>query len=156
MPHGNFKHGESWATGRTREYRSFECMHSRCRNPNDQDYPRYGGRNICVCKGWDDYPTFLNDMGRCPPNHSIDRIDNNGHYSCGHCEECLVKEWKMNCKWSPPKEQANHRSSNRIVVINGISKNLCQWCEETGVPVTTAWNRLKRGVPPEEAFKKTC
>ncbi len=152
--HGNFKHGES-GPNRTREYRSWGALIGRCYNSNDAAFNGYGGRQIKVCIRWRNYIAFITDMGRCPPGYEIDRIDNDGNYSCGHCEECLSNGWPMNCKWSLPKEQAGHRRSTHWVTINGVVKPLTIWCQELGIPVTTAWNRLNRGIPPELAFNKS-
>jgi hypothetical protein len=49
---------------------------------------------------------FFLDMGECPPTYEIDRIDVNGNYSCGHCEQCIAHDWPMNCRWTTSQVNA--------------------------------------------------
>jgi hypothetical protein len=93
-----------------REYVSWLAAKGRCFNAFNNKYHNYGGRGITMCHKWHkSFRSFYRDMGQCPPNHSIDRINNNGNYSCGKCPQCLQNHWTFNCKWSTPKEQANNR-----------------------------------------------
>ena len=52
-----------------------------------------------VCKRWVVFANFLKDMGECPDNYSIERIDVNGNYT------------PKNCKWIPMKAQSKNRRS---------------------------------------------
>jgi hypothetical protein len=98
------KHGET-RSGMTPEYRAWGDMRHRCRNPTAKSFKWYGGRGIAVCERWDDFRSFLADMGRKPgPEYSIDRIDNDGNYEPG------------NCRWATAKQQSNnHRKSNQYL-----------------------------------------
>jgi hypothetical protein len=62
---------------------------------------RYGGRGITVCLRWRRFENFLADMGSCPDNLTLDRINNDGNYEPG------------NCRWTTWEEQMLNRRSNR-------------------------------------------
>ncbi len=96
-------HGEGSNKNSSPEYVSWRAMRKRCR----YDHPcwkDYGGRGISVCERWDNsYSNFLSDIGRKPtPQHSLDRIDNNGNYE------------PSNCRWASKKEQIENRRVKRI------------------------------------------
>ncbi len=69
----------------TPTYNSWRAMRERCRNPNNSKYYRYGGRGIEVCKRWDSFTAFRDDMGERPKKTTLDRIDNDGNYTPSNC-----------------------------------------------------------------------
>ncbi|MGE0190252.1 MAG: hypothetical protein AB7Q04_13325 [Steroidobacteraceae bacterium] len=92
------RHGMS----QTRTYRIWVHMIQRCHNKNRPRYKDYGGRGIKVCDKWrESFDCFFADMGECPENQTIDRINNNGDYC------------KKNCKWSTYKEQMTNKRKRR-------------------------------------------
>lgn len=133
------RHGLSYLP----EYRIWQAMVQRCTNPAHQAYPNYGGRGITVCAQWLDSPAqFIEDMGRRPSaRHEIDRKDNDKGYEPG------------NCRWTTRKVNARNRRSSRMVVLNGQSRPLVEWCEVFGIPADTAKMRLDAGWTPEAVFK---
>jgi hypothetical protein len=101
------KHGMS----RTPEYRAWAGLKSRCTNPNVEGFKHWGGRGIKVCRAIrKSFVYFFGLVGRRPSkNHSIDRRNNNRHYSCGKCKECRNNRWKMNMRWATSSQQMNNR-----------------------------------------------
>lgn len=86
----------------TTEYNSWMSMISRCTRKEHQSYPYYGGRGITICKRWDTFKNFIQDMGNKPtPSHSIDRIDNDKGY------------YPKNCKWSTKSQQRKNQRKRK-------------------------------------------
>ena len=129
---------------RTPEYNSWQAIRARCYNKKRSSYPHYGGRGITVCPRWrESFEAFYEDMGPRPsPNHSINRIDNDGPYS------------PDNCEWANDKEQANNRRDNINVTFNGLTLNITQWGKKLGISRTLIGNRLRDGWTVEDALTR--
>jgi hypothetical protein len=127
----------------TPEYRIWHGMKARCLYPGNGNYERYGGRGIKVCDRWkDSFPAFLADMGPRPSDeHSIDREDNDGNYEPG------------NCRWATIEVQANNRSNNIRLEIDGRAMTVAECAEETGLSKELIYIRLKRGLSSVEAVR---
>ena len=54
-----FKHGHADRTGRSPEYAIWRRTLRRCEDPNDPDYPRYGGKGVTVYPPWHSFEKFL-------------------------------------------------------------------------------------------------
>lgn len=78
----------------SREYNAWLEMKRRCDDPSRQNYPYYGGRGVTYHPAWADFAAFLLDMGGCPPDLELDRIDNQGNYEPGNCRWVTHK---VNC-----------------------------------------------------------
>lgn len=96
--HNRFKHGMFG----TPTYKSWSCMKSRCLNPNNSDFPNWGGRGITVCDEWMEFANFFRDMGVKPDGYTIERLDVNA----GYC--------KANCTWADRVTQGRNRSFNKM------------------------------------------
>lgn len=55
-----------YGLGTTSESQAWRDMRKRCFNPKDPNYPNYGGRGIDIDPRWDDFMTFLSDVGPKP------------------------------------------------------------------------------------------
>lgn len=118
---------------KTPEYKAWSGIKDRCFNPKNEEYHNYGGRGITVCKEWiESFSCFYQHVGKKPtPDHSIDRINNDGNYEPG------------NCKWSTYPEQQRNRSNNRVLTHNGESLIFTEWAKRLNIPEGTLFWRLK-------------
>lgn len=115
------------------EYTVWQNIKRRCYYSADISYKNYGGRGITVCSRWrNSFKNFLEDMGKRPsPKHSIDRINNNGHYS------------PANCRWATREEQMRNRRNNKFLEHNGIRLTQAEWCRKLRIDKDTLKRRLK-------------
>ena len=115
-------------------YRAWQRMISRCSNPKDKNFERYGARGIKVCDEWQGsggFEAFLAHVGRRPSlEHSLDRIDNDSDYEPG------------NIRWATRKEQQRNTRRNCLVTIDGVTKCVAEWAEESPVSAATIYKRL--------------
>lgn len=95
-------------------------MKSRCYNPKNKRYSRYGARGITICDEWMDFSNFYNwaMQNGFKESLTLDRIDNDN----GYCPE--------NCRWATQKQQSNNKSTNSIFEINGEKNTLSEWCDK--------------------------
>jgi hypothetical protein len=116
-------------------------MRYRCSNPNNTNYYNYGAQGITVDPAWNDFYTFVNDIGERPSNeHTIDRIDGTKGYS------------RDNCKWATKKEQSRNLCTNRMITWRGQTRCLSEWSEATLISAATISYRINAGWPLDEAL----
>jgi hypothetical protein len=124
----NRTHGLS----KTRLFKIWTNMNFRCQSPKSPNYMSYGGRGIKVCPEWsesvDSFIEWANNNGY-ESNLTIERIDVNKDYE------------PSNCKWITQKEQGYNKRNTLHVEINGITKTLPEWSEETGINKNTLSKR---------------
>jgi hypothetical protein len=110
---------------KTRTYRIWAGMKSRCLNPNEEAYERYGGRGITVCDRWlNSFENFLEDMGEAPEGLTIERKNGAQGYS------------PDNCRWATYQEQGENKSNNFWITVNPGTPE-----EETHT--VSEWGRIK-------------
>jgi len=118
-------------------YARWSMMRQRCLNPNFPKYPRYGARGITICSEWDDFWTYVGDVGPCPgPGLTLDRVNNNGNYE------------PSNIRWATHKQQANNRDARwdrRDMTLNGVTHTQAEWSRLLGIDQGTLHRRRKHG-----------
>lgn len=135
----NYKHGKR----KSRLYRIWANIKTRCYNQNDPHFSRWGGRGITVCDRWKDnfqafyawaiFHGYQDDL-------TIDRIDNDGNYE------------PSNCRWITVKEQNLNKRNVNFITYNGQTKSLPEWTKELNLGKDTIRQRLRRGWTPEECL----
>lgn len=123
---------------RTRTYKSWSMMKSRCLNENYTHYKYYGGRGIKVCDRWiHSFEAFLTDMGEAPEGFTLDRIDPNKDYSPG------------NCRWASRAEQVRNRRNTVLLSMGGKSVTLIDLAAQAGVTRSAIYGLLyRKGLVP--------
>jgi hypothetical protein len=85
----------------------------KCNNPNDPQYVNYGKRKITFAPRWASncklfVEEVIAEIGLKPtPDHSLDRINNNGNYEPG------------NLRWTTKAEQAANRRTTCLIDQDG-------------------------------------
>ena len=94
--HWTYRHGGAVKNRSVPEYRAYINAKTRCSNPNVPNYKYYGGRGIEF--RFKTFEEFIKSVGLRPSaEHSLDRIDVNGHYEVG------------NLRWATRSEQQHNR-----------------------------------------------
>lgn len=88
------------------------------------------------------FASFLRDVGRRPtPKHSLDRIDNDGHYVL------------HNVRWASREQQANNTRANRFVEAFGQRLTIANLAKDPRCVVSykLLWYRINAGWEVESA-----
>ena len=129
--------------GRTRLYRVWDNMRTRCTCPSKgKDYELYyGGKGIRVCESWmASFAAFQEwAMEHGYDDYKVlDRIDSNGDY----CPQ--------NCRFVTITENNRNRSCTIRITALGVTQPLSAWAEFMGVPYGRLYNRYIAGLTGEE------
>lgn len=134
----NTTHGQS----KTKEFKIWQGIISRCTLPSATGYKNYGARGITVCERWlHSYENFIQDMGPRPsPEHSVERVDNNGDYT------------PENCRWATQKEQVYNSRKAVLLTVNGVTAVQSDWARAAGIRQSVLGRRLRSGWSLEKAI----
>jgi hypothetical protein len=137
------KHGQYLGNIRTRAYRAWDSMKQRCLNPAFIGYKHYGGRGIKIHAPWLEFENFFRDMGECPSDRSLDRIDVDGDYS------------PSNCRWATRQEQANNKQTTTYFEYMGEKRSLQSLAKQFCINPRVVRERVKRhGIDLHEALTR--
>ncbi|MFY3577283.1 hypothetical protein ACOTI8_31790 [Achromobacter xylosoxidans] len=133
---GNTKHGGHGSL----TYARWKSMRQRCRSHSDRS--GYRKKGISVCARWDDFASFLADMGECPDGLTLDRIDNTKGYEPG------------NCRWATREQQNRNRSCIVMLTYDGETKSVSEWAAQRGMRQANLTERLRLGWTVERALNQ--
>lgn len=107
-----YSHGQS----RSRLYRIWSNIKTRCKNANAENYEYYGGKGIAICEEWSKTFQAFYDWSIAngyKDDLTIDRKDSDGDY----CPE--------NCQWITQSENATRANAKRWANSSGIDVRSC-------------------------------
>lgn len=117
------------------EYSSWVSMKSRCYNPKNKDYKKYGARGIVVYDPWKkSFDAFYKHIGPRPKDTSLDRIDGKKGYIPG------------NVRWATLAVQNRNRYDAVFVTTkNGDRLHITDVAKLLGITRGAAAMRNRRG-----------
>lgn len=126
--------GKTHGLSKSRPFKIWQEMKSRCNNPNYTYYKNYGARGIKVCFEWKDFVNFYDwaMSNGYADDLTLDRIDNNGNYE------------PSNCRWVNRKCQANNTRRNHFLEYQGQIKTIANWSDTFNVPYSNIYTYLQR------------
>lgn len=132
------KHGLTTG-GKPRTLIIWNGMKARCLNEKAISYKSYGARGIKICNDWLVFENFHNWAVANGYNDelTIDRINNDGDYE------------PSNCRWVTSTENKKNQRRTRYITVNGITRNITEWCKELDISRTVAYKYLNIS---DEAF----
>lgn len=111
--------------------------------PSRDSYPTFGGRGIKMLPKWfDSFEAFLSDVGdRTSEGLVLRRKDADKNFVPG------------NMRWCSPEQSNLGKSDKVLVTINGVTKQMIEWCREYNIRKNTMHYRIKAGWTGEKLLK---
>jgi hypothetical protein len=136
-------HSNPNAVSRSPLYSVWSSMISRCANPKNKSFARYGGRGIAVCAEWLQFPAFRTwgEASGYSAGLTLDRRDNDQGYNPG------------NCRWVTPLVNARNSSRPNKVQWEGKIVAVTELAERFGLRGMTVYNRIRRGWTLQRALE---
>ena len=133
------KHGGAKRKVKLREYKAWSEMKKRCNGKGGVRNARfYLTKGITVCARWSDsFQNFLADMGPCPDEMTLDRVDPTKGY------------FPENCRWANWETQHNNTRRNKFLSFGGETLTYAQWERKLGMSQNSIRKRVRRGWPTE-------
>ena len=133
-------HGES----KTKLYKVWRGIKTRCTDSKSKSYVFYGGRGIKMYDEW--YKSYEIFSKWCYENGykdglEIDRIDVNKNYE------------PSNCRFVTRLVNANNKRDNHYLTINGESHTIAEWSRIKNISQNLIIGRLKRNWSLDDIFK---
>lgn len=100
------------------------------------------GRYASIEFRFKSFEQWFAELGPRPEGHTVDRIDNKGHYEPG------------NVRWATKEQQCRNRSSNVMLEYKGQVLCMVDAAKVSGIPYSTLEKRVKAGCPPSHMFVK--
>jgi hypothetical protein len=151
-PTSNLTSGNSTSCGcvrishhlsRSRQYKIWQSMKTRCSNESNPNFTKYGAKGIKYDPKWETFDGFWEDMQYgYSTDKTIERKDSRGPYN------------KDNCIWASYREQNNNRSSCVCLTHNGETKTITQWAKEMNFSRSKLYRLKNHGLTDDQIFKE--
>jgi hypothetical protein len=126
----NITHGMT----KTRIYREWQGMKSRCYYQKNIGFDNYGGRGIKVCNDWkgsfESFYKWAIENGYSD-ELTLDRKNPNGNYE------------PNNCRWVSNAIQQNNKRNNHLITYKGKTQSISEWAREKKIDRTTLSKRIE-------------
>ena len=128
-----------------RLYQAYRNMKSRCYCKTDARYKYYGGKGITVCDEWlENFKTFY--AWSIANDYADDLFLVRKDKEQGYCPE--------NCEWLTESEKMTNSKKVHWRTYKQETHSVATWAKMFGLHRCVLNNRLRRGMPFEEAIKK--